>query len=43
MFSKLKFTAVIAAFLFGTAACSTVEGLGKDIESVGEGTQDVAN
>lgn len=28
---------------FAVAACNTVEGVGRDVESVGEATQDAAN
>lgn len=35
--------AIFTAAVLGLAACNTVEGAGKDVEAVGQGTQDVAN
>jgi predicted small secreted protein len=35
--------AMFMLVLFGTTACNTVHGLGRDVERVGEETQDAAN
>ena len=44
---NIKRTALVIVVLglvaFITAACNTVEGAGKDIESAGEGIQDAAD
>lgn len=37
---KLVISAIFVLFTLG--ACNTVEGVGKDLESVGRGTQEVA-
>ncbi|MBT8098401.1 MAG: hypothetical protein KJO82_01555 [Gammaproteobacteria bacterium] len=36
-------TALIAAFLLGLAGCNTTEGIGEDIEEIGEEIQDEAD
>jgi predicted small secreted protein len=41
MLKKIVTLALVASGLT-LAACNTVEGAGKDVESVGEATQDVA-
>ena len=41
MAKKLIIALGIAAMTFTTAACNTVKGVGRDIESVGEAGDDV--
>ena len=36
MIRKLIYALAASALAFGSAACNTVEGLGQDVESVGE-------
>jgi predicted small secreted protein len=39
---KMIFSLAAAIALFGVAACNTVEGAGRDVESAGEAVQDAA-
>lgn len=41
MLTSIVFIALFCLVGF-LSACNTVEGIGKDVEAVGEGTQDVA-
>jgi len=40
---KIMLVIGLAAMTFGTAACNTVKGLGRDIESVGQAGDDAIN
>lgn len=40
--NTLMKSATFTALLFGLAACNTIEGAGKDVEVVGEETQEAA-
>lgn len=40
MVRKMMMAAVIGALMIGTAACNTVKGAGKDIQSVGQAGSD---
>jgi predicted small secreted protein len=42
MFKTVLSSLIFAAFLSSMAGCNTMSGLGKDIERVGEKTQDKA-
>lgn len=41
--SFLNSILLVGILALGLAACATVEGVGKDVETVGEGVQDAAN
>lgn len=43
MMRRLVMLALVAVFGLTVVACNTVKGVGKDIESAGEGIQDVAD
>jgi len=43
MFKKTLMLALTAAFLVALTGCNTVEGVGEDIEAVGESIQDTAD
>jgi predicted small secreted protein len=40
---RLTFASLILVLLVTSAACNTIRGLGRDVERVGEETQDAAN
>jgi predicted small secreted protein len=42
MTTRLLLIAAIAAFALAAAACNTTKGIGKDIESAGDGIKDAA-
>ena len=43
MVRKVIFSIALAGLLLGTAACNTVKGAGRDIESVGKAGDDAIN
>ena len=43
MIRKVLFTAVMGSLLLGATACATVKGMGKDIQSVGQASEDAMN
>jgi predicted small secreted protein len=43
MFRKFMFACALGGLVLGTAACNTVKGAGKDIESVGQAGSEAIN
>lgn len=43
MVRKVIFSVALASLLLGTAACNTVKGAGRDIESVGKAGDEAIN
>lgn len=43
MIRKLILACTLGGLMLGTAACNTVKGLGRDIESVGQAGDDAIN
>lgn len=43
MIRKLMFACALSGLVLGTAACNTVKGLGRDIESVGQAGDEAIN
>ena len=40
---KLALVATIVALMAGTLGCHTIRGMGRDVQSVGRGVEDVAS